>query len=154
MHKISKLAPIQNLAEILAEVHRDGFSHPWDKSSIETLLSQPGVRVWGAASADQKDLIGFVMVRSASVELEILTVAVRCAQRRKGVAEALLCAVFGDAAHTCETVFLEVDPQNTAARHLYEKLGFETIGERPRYYKYADGSIGDAIIMSLALGTA
>ncbi len=151
MFKIKRLAPVEGLAEMMAEVHQDGFSHPWDASSIGALLSQPGVRVWGAVRAEQPELIGFAMVRAAAVELEVLTIAVRSAERRQGVAEALLSAVFADSASTLETVFLEVDSQNTAARNLYVKLGFETIGERPKYYKYADGAVGDAIVMSREL---
>ena len=154
MYEIKQIAPIPGLAERLAEVHEDGFSHPWDAASFDALLPQPGVSVWGAIRSDRQELIGFAMVRSASVELDILTIAVRSAQRRKGVAEALLGAVFRELAPPCETVFLEVDPLNTAALKLYAKLGFETVGERPKYYKYADGTIGDAITMSRELGSS
>ena len=153
MPEIRRMIPVQGLAQALAEVHRDGFSQAWDSASFESLLFQPGITVWGAISADQEELIGFAMVRAASVELEVLTIAVRSVHRRQGVAEAVLASVFRELGANCETVFLEVDSQNAAALHLYRKLGFETIGERPKYYKHVDGTVGDAIVMSRKLGT-
>ena len=43
-------------------------------------------------------------------------------------------------------LFLEVDTQNISAISLYKKLGFKQISMRKNYYKYKDGSTGDALV--------
>ena len=45
------------------------------------------------------------------------------------------------------TLFLEVSDANRAAQNLYEKLGFERIGLRERYY--SDGT--SALVLSKGL---
>ena len=44
------------------------------------------------------------------------------------------------------TVLLEVRESNTAARQLYEKLGFVEIGGRPDYYR---DPVEDALLLSI-----
>ena len=46
-----------------------------------------------------------------------------------------------------EQAELEMVDGNAAAGALYEKLGFEAYGRRPRAVKYADGSHADEILM-------
>lgn len=46
-----------------------------------------------------------------------------------------------------EQVELEVVEGNDAAAALYQKLGFEACGRRPKAVKYADGSYADEILM-------
>jgi ribosomal-protein-alanine N-acetyltransferase len=73
----------------------------------------------------------------AADEGYILNVAVLPEYRRKGIGEALVRYVitgFGDLAF----VTLEVRPSNTAAVALYQKLGFERVGERKNYYRNPD----------------
>ena len=48
-------------------------------------------------------------------------------------------------------LFLEVDTQNTPAISLYKKLGFEQVFMRKNYYKYKDGSAGDALVYKLEI---
>lgn len=46
-------------------------------------------------------------------------------------------------------MILEVRRSNEAAQALYQQLGFEVVGVRPRYYKDTEE---DAVLMQLALG--
>jgi polysaccharide biosynthesis protein PslH len=76
---------------------------------------------------------GFIVSRQvAEGEREILNIAVHPELRRQGIATELLHAelVRAPGAH-----FLEVRESNIAARRLYERLGFEMVGERPGYYE-------------------
>lgn len=78
-------------------------------------------------------IAGFVVSRRvASGEREILNVAVHPGFRRSGVATQLIRAEVSrwPGAH-----FLEVRESNTAARNLYQQLGFEQVGTRPEYYE-------------------
>ncbi len=77
-------------------------------------------------------IAGFLVSREiAHREREILNVAVHPEFRRLGVAKTLIRSEIerfpGD--H-----FLEVRASNSAARKLYEKLGFQEVGVRPGYY--------------------
>jgi [ribosomal protein S18]-alanine N-acetyltransferase len=88
---------------------------------------------------------GHIGVRHVLGELHITTIAVRPEYRRRGHARALIgasLAAYPNAAY----VHLEVRPTNAAAVALYESLGFETTGRRPRYY-----GDEDALLMTLNL---
>jgi ribosomal-protein-alanine N-acetyltransferase len=84
----------------------------------------------------------------ASGECEILTLAVRPAERRQGVATALLRAAFATASEgSVKSCFLEVAADNRAARNLYAREGFAPVGRRKAYYRRASGARVDALVM-------
>jgi ribosomal protein S18 acetylase RimI-like enzyme/glycosyltransferase involved in cell wall biosynthesis len=77
-------------------------------------------------------IAGFLVSRPVGdQEREILNIAVHPDFRRLRIATELLRAELSrhPGAH-----FLEVRESNTAARRLYEGLGFHAVGERPAYY--------------------
>ena len=78
-------------------------------------------------------LAGFLVSRRvAEGEREILNVAVHPEFRRTGVATELIRA---ELARWPGVHFLEVRESNTAARKLYELLGFQQVGVRAEYYE-------------------
>jgi len=91
---------------------------------------------------------GFVLARVAADEAEILTIAVQPAVQRKGLGRLLLRAVMEEATtRGAKKMFLEVAPENTAARALYAGFGFIQVGYRPRYYPEG----GDALVLCASL---
>ncbi|MDR3201755.1 MAG: ribosomal protein S18-alanine N-acetyltransferase [Bifidobacteriaceae bacterium] len=97
----------------------------------------PGQRVVGYAGAFLGDVA------------DIMTVGVEPSARGRGIGRALvenLLAAAGRARRS--EVFLEVRVDNEPAIGLYQSLGFEPIGVRPRYYQ-PEGV--DALVMRLAL---
>jgi ribosomal-protein-alanine N-acetyltransferase len=137
-----------SVATRLAALHAEAFDAPWNAAAFATLLDQPGV-----AAAETED--GFILIRTAAGEAEILTLAVLPRARRRGVgagllAQGVVCAIAGGA----ERLFLEVAEDNVAARALYARAGFTEAGRRRGYYGRPRGPAADALVLALDLRNA
>jgi ribosomal-protein-alanine N-acetyltransferase len=129
------------LAPALSAIHADCFSgaDAWNAASIAVLLATPGVVGFVHDGGGSFGGGGFILLRCALDEADIVTLAVSPQARRRGIARALLAAALADAhARGIVTVFLEVAETNSAAIGLYRSAGFEVAGLRPSYY--ADGA--------------
>ncbi|MCK8783249.1 GNAT family N-acetyltransferase [Roseomonas sp. NAR14] len=126
-------------APSLAALHALAFpAEKWGPDAIALMLELPGT------VALQRPGEGFVLLRAAAGEAEILTLAVAPAARRRGCGGALLAAALAAAAALgALAMFLEVAAGNAAARALYAAAGFTQVGLRRRYY--ADRS--DALVL-------
>ena len=127
-------------AAALAAIHSAAFppGERWGRDAMALQMELPGV----FALIDPRG--GMVMARVAADEAEILTLAVLPEQRRQGLGRALLAeAAMLAAGHGAVAMFLEVALRNSAARGLYEAMGFTRVGQRRRYY--ADGD--DALVL-------
>jgi ribosomal-protein-alanine N-acetyltransferase len=91
------------------------------------------------------DVIGFAVASIAGDEVEIESVAVAPAARRRGIG-CRLCEELLDWARAqgAARVALEVRISNGVARALYGALGFQERGVRRRYY---EAPREDAIVM-------
>ena len=117
-------------------------------SLTATDLVTPGTVVF----ADDEIELGFLVLRVAADQAEIITLGVVPSARRTGIATALLSAAEAEAADQgAVKVFLEVAADNAAARALYQKAGYRRIGCRPRYYLRRDQSRVDALVLSKAM---
>ncbi|HTI67655.1 MAG TPA: ribosomal protein S18-alanine N-acetyltransferase [Caulobacteraceae bacterium] len=135
----------------LAEVHAQAFALPWTADDFAGLCA--GALVLAAEEAGR--LEGFIMIRVAADEAEILTIAVRPDVRRRGLGLALVeAAQSAAAARGAESLWLEVAADNAAALALYDRAAFDEAGRRNSYYRLADGRLMDAIVMRRALNTA
>ncbi len=136
--------------DILSTLHGTGFSKPWGSEEFAALLGQPGVAAWISESNEPS---GFILVRAAADEAEILTLAVIPEQRKIGIGALLLkTACEALSAAGTKQIFLEVSVKNTAAITLYQKSGFARRGMRTAYYGGGkDSEPVDAIIMAKVL---
>jgi tRNA threonylcarbamoyladenosine biosynthesis protein TsaB len=129
-------------SETLAALHAACFAKPWDRASLEGMIAEPGM------IALLVEATGFVLLRLAGEEAEILTLAVLPAARQRGIATALVSAGAKQAtARGARTLFLEVAENNDAARALYARLGFAAAGRRRDYY----GAGQDALLLKTGL---
>jgi len=130
----------------LADLHAKCFPRGWSSMELARLAAESGVI---ALSAGGRRASGFILVRVALDEAEILTLATDPARRREGVARGLLGAALKEAGRLgARTAFLEVSDTNDAAIALYQSTGFVQGGRRRAYY--SDGS--DALVMEKTLG--
>ena len=122
-----------------------GRGRTWPSS-----LASPGVAGL-LLQVDGRDA-GFALCRVAADEAELLTIAVRPADRRRGRGRRLLAAVIDHVREAgARTLFLEVGADNPAARALYEATGFRAVGRRRAYYRRGEGPAADALVMRLTL---
>ncbi|MDR1397123.1 MAG: ribosomal protein S18-alanine N-acetyltransferase [Desulfarculales bacterium] len=138
------------IEDILA-IERVSFSSPWPREIFAAELGHSHSLALGADWEGRGGcLAAYIFLWLIADEAQIHTVAVHPALRGKGVASYLLkfslrCARFRGA----RWASLEVRGSNSAARRLYEKLGFKLVGRRPAYYR--DPS-EDALLMNGCLG--
>jgi len=111
-------------ASALATIHAACFAKNWDADAIIQFLGVPGCLSLVASTTPDHQTQGFLIIRGASDEAELLTLAVDPAFRRHGLARALLDAATAVLrAAGAKQLFIEVDESNSAARGLYQSFG-------------------------------
>ena len=132
-------------AEAMAQAHAGAFTPSWRDDEFEDLLDGEGV--FGFVARDETPL-GVILCRIAAEEMEVLTVGVTRAARRRGVAKALMEMALAAAREAgAKACFLEVAVDNDAAAALYAGLGFRRAGLRKSYYDRGPEGFVDAIVM-------
>jgi ribosomal-protein-alanine N-acetyltransferase len=98
-------------------------------------------------------IAGYGILSMGAGEAHVLNICVDPAYRGRGLGRHLLGRLLDVARwNGAERVFLEVRLSNPLAKMLYESVGFNEIGRRPRYYP-ARGGREDAIVMVLEFST-
>lgn len=137
--------------EALAALHDAAFPIGWTTSDLASLMADEAVitkTIRTLSWAGRGPLEGFIMVRSASDEGEVLTFAVATNRQGRGLGARLLDHGLMDLRQRGVTsVFLEVAEVNAAAIKLYRRRGFLPVGERPAYARGADGEKHRALVM-------
>lgn len=137
-------------ARALARLHALSFpGEAWSKAAFEHFLATPGIG--GLIATGPLGPRGFILVRRAADEAEVLTLAVHRKTRRQGVAGRLLRSMLTNLQASPVTVLhLEVAADNEAAIALYQKADFARCGLRKGYYARASGAV-DAVLMKRPL---
>jgi len=117
----------------IANLEKECFSNPWSEKAISETMSRD-YAIFLVAEREG-EICGYIGSYFAFDEGYITNVAVSPELRRLGIGKALVCSLnrlgeeMGLAFWT-----LEVRESNVAAISLYEGIGFETVGKRPRFY--------------------
>lgn len=118
----------------VAELEKLCFSDPWSERSIASELNNP-LSFWLVA-VEGDCVAGYVGTQTVMGETDMMNIAVHPAFRRQGIAENLISALVMELQNIgSKCLTLEVRASNEPAQKLYEKLGFEQIGRRPKYYR-------------------
>ena len=132
------------------------FGEAWNRRQISEALALPHTRALlidqngkllnpDQNSCDAQVTAGFALTRHAADEEELLLIAVRPEFRTSGLGSKLISFLIEDARKRhIKKIFLEMRRGNPAV-FLYGKAGFKPIGERPQYYRLANGTKLDAI---------
>lgn len=130
------------------------YNEAWNRRQVSDALTMPTthslvINAQGeliqAGGASPGVAAGFVLSRHAADEEELLLIAIIPEFRNRGLGEKLMQHLFTAARRRgVRRIFLEMRRGNPAVR-LYHKVGFQPIGERPKYYRMANGERVDAI---------
>ena len=135
-------------ADDLAALHAHAFRHGWPATEMEALIADPTVTTIVAREGRTPFIrrpVGFVMVRAAADEAEILTVAVMPTRRGRGIGRLMMDETIRRLYFMrVASLFLEVDEGNGPALALYRHLGFREVGRRANYYA---GGTANALVM-------
>lgn len=144
----------EDLSE-LAAIHGASFPNQWSADelaaldadeSVTTLVARRGT-LWASPRP-----VGFIIVRQAADEGEILTISVHPRHRRAGIGYELVAAGLRHLyAARVMRVFLEVGPDNGGAIALYRRFGFTEVGNRANYYQARPEGERHALILRLDL---
>lgn len=118
----------------IAALERACFSMPWSENSVRSELDN-ALSLWLVAE-ENGQVLGYVGSQTVLGESDMLNLAVDTECRRRGIGRQLVLALCDalQRKQQATQLTLEVRASNEAARQLYQSLGFELVGKRPRYY--------------------
>lgn len=127
----------------IADLEKQNFSAPWSEASIAAEISNP-LSLWVVA-VDGDNVAGYVGSQTVLCEADMMNLAVAQEYRRQGIGRRLVSALIDQLrANKTYCLTLEVRASNIAAISLYNGLGFEVVGRRPKYYSKP---VEDALIL-------
>lgn len=127
----------------LSRIEAESFSMPWSAAAFGDLLKRPYC-TYLTALADGR-VAGCCGYTDSLHEANIDNVVVASEYRNQGIAQIMLAKLLErGAASGVESYVLEVRVSNLPAIHIYEKLGFRSVGIRPGFY---EKPVEDARIM-------
>jgi ribosomal-protein-alanine N-acetyltransferase len=98
---------------------------------LEYIIDSKDEDVYGYYDNDK--LVGFIHILKTFECLEIINVVVDTDYRKKGIATKLI-DYLNECYDDVEYILLEVNEKNSNAINLYNKLGFNVINVRKKYY--------------------
>ncbi len=134
---------VTDLDEVLAIENRS-FSTPWSRAAYHRELVTNGYATYMVGRLDDA-LVAYAGMWVILDEAHITNIAVNHAYRGRGIGRLAMLALEQKALELgAIRMTLEVRVSNTAARHLYETIGFRGTGVRRDYYS---DTHEDAIVM-------
>lgn len=124
----------------LQEILISDFDDFWSFSTLkEELENENSSYIIGKIN---NEIIGFAGLKKIFDQADIMNIVIKKTYRNQGIGTLLLENLILLAKDlNISTLFLEVNEQNKPAIHLYEKLGFEKLGVRKKYYNNNNGII-------------
>ena len=131
----------------VAAIEAVSFSMPWSLAAFTDTVEKDNYRY--IVAEEEGEILGYCGFIYVLDEAEIPNVCVKEAARQQGVGTKIMQRLLEDAKQLGITVlYLEVRKSNTAARRLYESLGFTMNGIRKNFY---ERPTEDAVLMSKTL---
>lgn len=124
----------------VVEIEKNCFSNPWSRADLQAQLGLDTSH-FAVALVGEK-VVGYMGLQIFCGEGYVTNVAVLPEYRRQGIARRLIDRQLEN---EMSFISLEVRKSNAPAISLYEKVGFENVGTRPKFYS---NPTEDAVIMT------
>lgn len=139
MTHLVRKATDQDVAEMIRLERQCPTTTHWSEQQYLDLLvvraESPTRLTLVAREEGSSALAGFLVARHSPPEWELENIVVAPEVRGTGIGKQLMDTLLVQARQTkTDAIFLEVRASNTAARRLYENLGFKEAGCRKGYY--------------------
>lgn len=124
----------EHLSDV-AELETLCFAHPWTADGLKTLTGDGGV---GFAAVDNESgkVVSYAGMIFAADAGDITDVATHPDFRRRGISRAVMKRLIEFSREKgLVSIALDVRVSNVGAIALYEGLGFDVAGKRPRFYR-------------------
>ena len=145
MIQISDAEPVH--VSGIAAIEEECFSDPWPRDTFASQLSGPNHTF--LVALDGNSVVGYVGLMYVLDEGYISNVAVTATYRRQSIADQLIeMLISRGICMGLSFLTLEVRQSNEAAKSLYIKHGFTSVGLRKNYYTKPKD---DALLMTLYL---
>jgi ribosomal-protein-alanine N-acetyltransferase len=139
-------ADLPEVMAVMGDSFDGRFGEAWTRAQCAGLLPLPGVWLTLARTAEQ--VLGFALARLVADEAELLLLAVKTADQRRGVGRILL-EHFEDTAKARGATHLHLEVrEGNHALSLYEQAGFGLVGRRRDYYCGQSGDRYDALTLA------
>lgn len=126
---------VENVLAIAATV----LLNPWSRKMFLEELVNPSshcFRLSQKSDSHQEVPLGFICFRNIGEESELLNIAIAPSHRRKGFGKQLMEFYIDFCRQTgVRKYYLEVNPENVSAVHLYQSFGYQTTGKRKKFYQ-------------------
>ena len=131
---------IEYYSEVIAELEKECFPEDsWSRESVMSSLKRDDI-IYLVNFVDGRAM-GYFLAAASYGTAELYRIAVLPTFRGQGKGERLMKSFLRYLPKDTEKVYLEVRESNKAAIGLYEKFGFQKIGERKNYYGNENGLI-------------
>jgi len=133
-----------DLDKVLA-IEEISYEFPWTQGIFQDCLRN---QYFSTLYIKYEKIIAYSVAQFVVDECHLLNLVVSQTERRTGIGEKLVRYLMNQARQKdMGSIFLEVRASNSAAIHLYDKLGFNEIGLRRDYYPDTDGR-EDALVLA------
>ena len=145
--RFEAMAP-ETLDGVLA-VEKQAYAHPWVLANFTDALAS-GYQAQLLLAGDT--LLGYFVAMKGVDEVHLLNITVAPDYQRQGWAHVMLDALaLWARGQGAEWLWLEVRLGNLRALQVYERQGFQRVGQRKNYYPSGQGQREHALVMSLRL---
>lgn len=113
----------------VVKIENECFAHPWSREDLKSQIDLETSCFLVAVDGDT--VAGYMGLQIFSGEGYVTNVAVLPEYRRQGIAQKL---ILQQLKNDMTFITLEVREGNISAIKLYEKMGIENVGIRPKFY--------------------
>lgn len=145
MCEVLRMTPADLAA--VTELEKETFSIPWSRQGFEDALKRE--ENCFLVIKQGEEILGYCGYYKVFEEAEVMNVCIKKSRRKEGLGSLMMKRLIQEAeAEGVQRMVLEVRVSNESAIHMYEKLGFASLGIRKDFYEIPRE---DAMIMEADL---